>query len=186
MSRTDKYLLHFKKLTEEIIQRGGFKEGSIHGLRVIPLQRYEDARGALLEIYRKDWTIRHKPVMAYISYTLPHQKRGPHLHLRQSDYFVFAGPGNFLFRAWDLRKSSSSFGKFVNMVCGMSNPCAVRVPPGVAHGYSNPFEEPAWSVNLPDKLYKGKKRKKLPDEVRFENSELEALLFIPTKMETSD
>ncbi len=175
----ERTIFRYELLIKKALREGGFKKGEIQGLKVIPLEKYTDERGALLEIYRSDWKIHHKPQMAYISYTLPGKKRGPHLHEKQSDYFVFAGPGDLVFKAWDLREKSPTFPNFVEIRCGESYPVAIIVPPGVAHGYSNPFQKPGWTVNLPDKLYRGKNKSREADEVRFENTPLEKFLKMP-------
>ena len=55
------------------------------------LNKYEDQRGWLSEVYRLDET-KYRPQMAYISVTKPGIVRGPHEHVYQSDCFVFVGP----------------------------------------------------------------------------------------------
>ncbi len=42
------------------------------------------------------------------------------------------------------------------------------IPPGVVHGYKCISQTPAWSINLPDKLYKGPGKSEEIDEIRWE------------------
>jgi dTDP-4-dehydrorhamnose 3,5-epimerase len=45
----------------------------------------------------------------------------------------------------------------------------VIVPPGVVHGYKCVSEVDAYSINLPDKLFKGEGKKEEVDEIRWED-----------------
>ena len=168
----------------------------INGIYVKELKKYEDERGWLCEIYREDeidYKITktsqeamgphidiieeesiefdvYRPVMSYISMTNPGISRGPHEHLKQSDFFVFVGPGSFKVSLWDNRKDSSTYGEYYEVIAGEENPLCMIVPPGVVHGYKCVSKTPAWSINLPDKLYKGHGKTEEIDEVRWENN----------------
>jgi len=131
------------------------------------LTKYEDARGWLAEIYRSDETDYRFP-MAYISATKPGVTRGPHEHKKQSDCFVFLGPGNFELYLWDARAGSKTKGGHVKSEFGEKNPAMIIVPPGVVHGYKNISPVDAWCINLPDKLYKGEGKKEEIDDIRWE------------------
>ena len=131
------------------------------------LNKYEDERGWLTEIYRND-EMNYQPVMSYISVTKPGVSRGPHEHKSQRDFFVFVGPGNFALYLWDNRKDSETFEQKQILEVGEKNPVAVIVPPGIVHGYKCISDIPAYSVNLPDKLYKGEFKKEEVDEIRWE------------------
>ena len=136
-------------------------------LVIKPIIRYQDERGWLAEVYRSD-EISFAPQMAYASYTKFGVKRGPHEHRFQSDYFVFLGPGDFDLYLWDNRQDSINFGEHLKITVGESNPCLVIVPPGIVHGYQAISEIGAFSLNLPDKLYKGEKKQAEVDEIRHE------------------
>lgn len=142
----------------------------IHGVIINELEKYEDDRGYLMEIYRRD-EVDSGVAMAYLSVTLPGIVRGPHEHVYQTDYFVFPGAGDFMLYLWDRRKDSSTFGHSIEMIVGDSNPCTVIVPPGVVHGYKCVSSHPATSINFPDKLYKGVAKKDEIDEIRWEKDE---------------
>ncbi len=132
------------------------------------LEKFTDERGWLAEIYRND-EIKYQPVMAYVSVTQPGISRGPHEHKKQSDFFVFVGPGNFALYLWDNRQDSETYEQKQIIEVGEKNPVAVLVPPGVVHGYKCISKEPAYSINLPDKLYKGEFKKEEVDEIRWEH-----------------
>ncbi len=131
------------------------------------LEKFSDERGWLAEIYRDD-EVKYQPAMAYVSVTQQGVARGPHEHKFQSDFFVFVGPGDFVLYLWDNRQESETFGEKMTIEAGEKNPVAVLVPPGIVHGYKCISEVPAYSINLPDKLYKGELKKEEVDEIRWE------------------
>lgn len=133
------------------------------------LKKYEDQRGWLAEIYRNDEG-GYQPVMGYVSLTNEGVVRGPHEHVYQSDCFVFVGPGTFELHLWDRREGSETYGEYIKAEVGEANPAMVIVPPGVVHGYKC-VKGPAYSINLPDKLYKGVNKAEEIDEVRWEERE---------------
>jgi len=139
----------------------------ITGVLIKKLEKFNDERGWLMEIFRDD-EIKYNPVMAYVSVTQPGVVRGPHEHKEQRDFFVFVGPGIFNLYLWDNRQASATFGQKEIIAVGENNPVAVLVPPCVVHGYKCISTEPAYSINLPDKLYKGQDKKEEVDEIRWE------------------
>lgn len=134
------------------------------------LNKFEDERGWLTEIYRSD-ELDYNPVMGYVSSTKPGVVRGPHEHKFQSDCFVFIGPGNFELHLWDNQAGSETKGEYLKIEAGENNPVMVIVPPGVVHGYKNISDKDAWCINLPDKLYKGKNKQEEADEIRWESKD---------------
>lgn len=151
------------------IQRQKFEAGTIVGVEVRPLKKHRDERGWLVEIFRTDeLDSKIRPVMVYVSETLPDVARGPHEHMEQTDYFCFLGPSTFEVTLWDNRARSPSYGKRQTLVAGADNPCVVVVPEGVVHVYRNVGKEPGWVINCPNKLYGGEGRKEAVDEVRHE------------------
>ena len=139
----------------------------IEGVIIKKLENFADERGWLAEVWRND-ELKYAPVMSYISLTKPGVVRGPHEHKLQSDFFVFSGPGVFKLFLWDNREESQTFKQTEILTVGENNPVAVLVPPGVVHGYKCVSTEPAYSLNLPDKLYKGEGKKEEVDEIRWE------------------
>lgn len=143
------------------------------------LSKFNDERGWLSEIYREDETD-YKPVMSYISVTKPGVARGPHEHVKQSDCFVFVGPGSFDLYLWDNRESSETYKEHQIVRVGEDNPASVIIPPGVVHGYKCVSQTDAMVINLPDKLYKGPGKTEEIDEIRWEedpNSEFQIPKF---------
>jgi len=139
----------------------------IDGVIIKKLNKFEDERGWLTEIYRSDET-KHRPAMSYASFSKFGAIRGPHEHVKQSDFFCFFGPGDFTMHLWDNRKDSSTFGEKMEMTVGESNPATILIPPGVVHGYKCVSENGSWYVNLPDVLFAGEGKKEEVDEIRHE------------------
>ncbi len=147
-----------------------FKDGSIDGVQVKPLNRYSDERGWLMELFRKDELDReYLPAMAYISLTSPGIARGPHEHIEQADYFCFAGPSNFKVYLWDNRPGSSTYMNKMTLVAGEAAPTVVIVPKKVVHAYKNVGDADGLVINCPNRLFKGDGKKGPVDEVRYEN-----------------
>ena len=142
----------------------------IEGVVIKKLEKYNDERGWLTEVFRHD-EIDYQPAMSYISVTKPGVARGPHEHKFQSDCFVFVGPGSFNLYLWDRREKSKTKGAHIKIEVGENNPTMVVVPPGVVHGYKCISDTNAYSLNLPDKLYKGIRKEDAEiDEIRWENN----------------
>jgi dTDP-4-dehydrorhamnose 3,5-epimerase len=141
----------------------------IEGVIIKKINRYADERGWLGEFFRTDETD-YRPGMAYLSWTKPGVIRGPHEHERQADFFIFSGPGDFELHLWDRREKSATKGEHLVETFGESNPASVIVPAGVVHGYKCVSAKDGLSLNLPDKLYKGKDKKEEVDEIRWENN----------------
>lgn len=139
----------------------------IKGVEIKELKKNVDDRGWLAEIYRAD-ELDFSPVMSYVSLTNPGVVRGPHEHVKQSDCFVFIGPGNFCLYLWDRRSESPTFREKMELEVGADNQVLVIVPPGVVHGYKCISESAALCINLPDKLYKGEGKSEEVDEIRWE------------------
>ncbi|RMF55447.1 dTDP-4-dehydrorhamnose 3,5-epimerase [Candidatus Woesearchaeota archaeon] len=142
----------------------------IKGVIIKKLEKYDDYRGWLCEVYRKDED-EVRPAMGYVSYTKCGVVRGPHEHKRQSDFFVFAGFGDFELHMWDNRRDSETYKNHMMIVVGESNRCSVLIPPGVVHGYKSISKNGSFSINLPDQLYRGEGKKGEVDEIRHENNQ---------------
>jgi dTDP-4-dehydrorhamnose 3,5-epimerase len=140
----------------------------IEGIKIKNLRKNIDERGWLIEAYRRDETD-YSPAMAYISFTKHEVIRGPHEHVRQSDCFVFTGPGNFELHLWDRRPDSPTLSEHMELTVGADNPALVIVPPGVVHGYKCVSPEGGLSINFPDQLYKGEGKNEEVDEIRWES-----------------
>ncbi len=150
-----------------------FEEGPIEGVVIKNVERHTDERGWLAELFRQDEIGKDAyPVMAYISLTLPNVVRGPHQHLKQTDYFAFLGPSNFKLFMWDNRPYSKTSMKKTTLIAGEDDPKLVTIPPGVVHAYKNIGEKEGFVLNFPNRLYKGFGRGKEIDEIRYESDPL--------------
>ena len=147
-----------------------FRDGPIDGVRFKPLSPHQDHRGWLIELYREDeLPPNERPMMAYVSETLPGVARGPHEHVDQTDYFAFVGPGEFLLYLWDARPDSPTRGHRMKVAVGQSNRQCVIVPPGVVHAYKNIGAVAGWVFNAPNRLYAGPDKRGPVDEIRHED-----------------
>ena len=147
-----------------------FETGDVHDVIVRPLDRYDDSRGWLIELFRNDeLPAEFLPVMAYISSTLPGITRGPHEHTDQADLFCFLGPSNFKLRMWDNRQDSPTYRRVMTLVAGEDNPQVVIGPTGVVHAYQNIGDKDGIVINCPNRLYRGNQRHDEVDEIRHED-----------------
>jgi len=145
----------------------------MEGVIVRPLTKHTDERGWLIEAFRGDeLPVNFSPAMSYVSVTRPGYSRGPHEHIDQTDLFCFIGPGSLMLRLRDNRPTSKTYEQVRRFPVGVDAPCAVLVPPGVVHYYANLGKEDAWVINYPDRLYAGKGKKGIVDEIRYEDGVL--------------
>lgn len=139
------------------------------GVVIKSLKSFKDSRGYLTELFRSDELPEgFLPEMAYISVTHPGISRGPHEHVYQTDLFGFVD-GTYELRLWENREGYEPWELKIEV--GKDNPTAVIVPPGVVHGYKNIGDKDAFVLNFPNKLYAGKNRAEIVDEIRHENTD---------------
>lgn len=142
------------------------------GILLKPLARHTDDRGWLAELFRADELPADvQPAMGYLSRTEPGVVRGPHEHRAQTDCFCFLS-GRFKLYLWDNRRGSPTFGGFQTHVLGARRPTLVLIPPGVVHAYKNLGPKAGLVLNFPNRLYKGRGRRKPVDEIRHEDDPL--------------
>lgn len=159
-----------KCLVPRRLTRAMFQDGPIEGVVLQVLKQFRDERGWLVELFRDDELgATNRPVMAYVSMTLPGVARGPHEHREQADRFGFLGPSNFKLYLWDNRPGSPTYRNRQCLLVGEADPQAIVIPPGVAHAYKNVGEVPGLVYNLPDQLYAGNGKESPVDELRHED-----------------
>ena len=143
-------------------------ESKIPGVSITKLVEHADFRGSLFETFRND-EIEVTPQMGYCSYTIPEVVRGPHLHMDQTDIFIFLD-GEYHLYLWDWRlPTEQEMIASREVFCvGRSNPVRAVVPFGVVHAYFNSGVSYAYVLNFPNQLYKGRNKESVVDEVRFE------------------
>lgn len=138
------------------------------GVHIIPINRWEDSRGWLVELYRDDELPEgFEPTMGYLSQTKPGIARGPHEHVDQTDGFVFVD-GQYDLYLWEARPGNEPISIVLRV--GSENRVFVTVPPGVIHGYKNVGNSDAIVLNFPNRLYAGVGKKEQVDEIRHENN----------------
>ena len=148
-----------------------FTSSPIPGVLTRSLQRYDDRRGWLTELFREDELPEgYTPAMGYVSMTRPGVARGPHEHRDQTDGFAFIS-GLFEITLWENRPGRERF-KWV-LRAGEAEPIFLIVPPGVVHAYKNVGESDGLVFNFPDQLYAGKGRAEPVDEIRHEEIDSE-------------
>lgn len=141
----------------------------LEGVIIQELAVNSDSRGWLSEIFRVDQINEGiMPAMGYLSSTNPLVSRGPHEHLKQTDYFCFPGVSSFRIYLWDNRNESVTFGKRIVYDSKPLVPLVVIVPPRIVHAYKNMGDIPGLVINLPNQLYRGKGKKEAVDEIRHE------------------
>ena len=137
----------------------------IEGVEIKELKVFEDQRGWLAEILRDDESS-FSPVMSYLSMTKPGLARGPHEHIKQTDYFCFVG--KFRLYLWDNRQGSPTY-KQHKVVDTSGSPTVAIVPPGIVHAYKNMASIEGLVINMPDRLFMGEGKREPVDEIRHEN-----------------
>lgn len=148
-----------------------FTTSSIPGVLVRPLQRFDDRRGWLTELFREDELPEgYRPAMGYISLTRPGVSRGPHEHRDQTDGFAFTS-GLFEITLWENRHGRERT-KWT-LRAGEEAPVFLLVPPGVVHAYRNAGDTDALVFNFPNRLYAGTGRAEPVDEIRHEDQDSE-------------
>ena len=147
-------------------------ESKIKGVVIREVNKFNDDRGWLCEIFRKDEIAENIiPAMAYVSMTKPQVVRGPHEHLAQTDYFCFLGTSSFELMLWDNRKQSECYHEKETIACPQGSALIAIVPPGVVHAYKNTGQNEGLVLNAPNKLYAGVNKKEPVDEIRHEGME---------------
>ncbi len=142
-------------------------ETHFDGVTLIPLRKFTDARGWLIELFRDDeLPDGFEPTMGYLSVTHPGVQRGPHEHVDQTDGFVFLS-GSFDLHLWENRPGKAERHEILPV--GENGPVFVTVPPGVVHAYKNVGESDAFVLNFPNRLYAGWGKKDPVDEIRHED-----------------
>jgi dTDP-4-dehydrorhamnose 3,5-epimerase len=109
----------------------------IAGAQLIPLVPHGDERGSLTETYRRQWFPDGREVVqANLSRSRAGVLRGLHWHRSQTDLWcVLSGIAHV--RLVDLREGSPTHLSVVALRFegGDAEPAALRIPPGVAHGF---------------------------------------------------
>ncbi|SHI89390.1 dTDP-4-dehydrorhamnose 3,5-epimerase family protein [Desulfofundulus thermosubterraneus] len=134
----------------------------IDGVQVKKLRLIPDERGFLMEMLRSDWPEFDKFGQAYITACYPGVIKAWHYHKIQWDHFVCVG-GMAKVVLYDPREGSPTKGVLNVFHLGYLNPCLLKIPPGVYHGFTAEGNRTALIVNFPTELYNYEQ----PDEFRL-------------------
>lgn len=107
---------------------------SIRGVRRVRLVSHADERGSFLETFRAEWFPEWSAAQANCSRSRENVLRGLHFHRRQIDYWYLAA-GRIRVGLADLREGSPTRGGHEVLEMSETEPLALFIPPGVAHGY---------------------------------------------------
>ena len=117
------------------------EETNIEGVKLIHQFRHDDERGAFIKPFHdtdfKANGIDFELKESFYSTSVKNVIRGMHFHAppHQHSKIVFCTAGCVLDVALDLRKESSTYGKFVTAELCFQNSQAVYIPEGFAHGF---------------------------------------------------
>jgi dTDP-4-dehydrorhamnose 3,5-epimerase len=108
----------------------------IEGVRLLPLTAHEDRRGAMSEMFRRDWIPgAAEMVQANLSFSRAGVLRGLHFHRQQADYWCVLN-GTAFIGLFDLRSGSPTEGRKAELrVAAELGRSGLYIPRGVAHGF---------------------------------------------------
>jgi dTDP-4-dehydrorhamnose 3,5-epimerase len=119
---------------------------NIDGVRITPLRRIPDERGAVLHMLREDSDGFERFGEIYFSLIYPGVVKGWHLHTRMTlNYAVPVGMVKLV--CHDDREGSPSRGQTLEIHVGELNYVLVTIPPGVWNGFKGEGAVPALVAN---------------------------------------
>ncbi len=124
----------------------------IEGVKVKQLRLIPDERGYLMEILRSDWEEYEKFGQVYVTAARAGVVKGWHYHEFQTDHFVCVH-GMAKVVLYDRREDSPTHGEVNELFIGELNPCLIKIPPSVVHGFKGVGRDAALIVNVPTELY---------------------------------
>ena len=124
----------------------------IEGVKVKKLRLIPDERGYLMEILRSDWEEYERFGQVYVTAAYPGVTKGWHYHKLQTDHLACVH-GMAKVVLYDSREDSPTYGEVQELFIGNLNPCLVKIPPLVMHGFKGISQDVALIVNVPTELY---------------------------------
>ncbi|MCX6785514.1 MAG: dTDP-4-dehydrorhamnose 3,5-epimerase family protein [Candidatus Komeilibacteria bacterium] len=138
----------------------------IEGVEVKKLAVHGDERGLLMEFLRDDEPLFQKFGQVYLTLVKRGIAKAWHFHELQDDHFICV-EGKALVALCDLRKDSKTYKQTQDFVLAAPDiegeHLLVRIPKGVAHGFTAIDCDQAKIINVPTMHYNYDK----PDEIRF-------------------
>lgn len=118
----------------------------IEGLRVSPLRRIPDERGALFHMLRSDSEVFENFGEIYFSMVYPGAIKAWHLHKAMTlNYAIPVGMVKLV--CYDDRERSATRGNLVELHVGELNYNLVTIPPGIWNGFKGVGTKPALVAN---------------------------------------
>jgi dTDP-4-dehydrorhamnose 3,5-epimerase len=119
---------------------------TIHDVRVAPLRRIPDERGAILHMLREDDEVFERFGEIYFSLVYPGVVKGWHVHKRMTlNYAVPVGMVKLV--CYDDRDGSPTRGVVQELHTGELNYALITIPPGVWNGFKGEGSGPALVAN---------------------------------------
>ena len=106
----------------------------IDGVKVRRLRFIPDERGFLMEMLRSDWEEYERFGQVYVTAAYPGVVKAWHYHKKQTDHFVCIH-GMAKVALYDGREDSPTYREVVEFFVGRLNPCLIKIPPLVMHGF---------------------------------------------------
>ena len=129
------------------------EEPCIEGVTVNEIRPVAASTGYLTEIFRAEWFPKNATVDQVFQRTLyPGAITGWHAHAETLDR-LFCVAGSVRISLFDGRRSSPTYRKVWQKICGAVRPSVVVIPPGVWHGVETIGPDMAVLINLVDKGY---------------------------------
>ena len=108
----------------------------IDGLKIIKTKIYNDNRGFLKEVYKKDIVNNIEFPFDVMSYSKKNVLRGLHIQTKKPQAKIITVTHGKIFDvAVDLRKQSKTFGKYVGINISDKDNFSFYIPEGFAHGF---------------------------------------------------
>jgi dTDP-4-dehydrorhamnose 3,5-epimerase len=141
----------------------------IEGVKVKKLRVIPDERGYLMEMLRSDWDEYEKFGQVYVTAAYPGVVKAWHYHKSQTDHFVCVH-GMAKVVLYDRRDDSPTYRQVNEFFIGERNPCLIKIPPLVVHGFKGIGQDVTLVVNVPTEPYNYDE----PDEYRlpFDTAEI--------------
>jgi dTDP-4-dehydrorhamnose 3,5-epimerase len=111
-----------------------WKVPEIEGVERIQLESHADAGGVSAQVFHRGWQLAIHPVQWNAVQSEANVLRGVHAHVVHEDYLVLL-KGQMLLGLRDLRPGSTTEGNTAMLDLKAGHLEAVRIPPGVAHGF---------------------------------------------------
>ncbi len=124
----------------------------IEGVKVRKLRVIPDERGYLMEMLRSDWEEYERFGQVYVTAAYPGVVKAWHYHKLQTDHFICVH-GMAKVVLYDGREDSPTYRDVNEFFLGERNPCLIKVPPLVVHGFKGIGQDMTLMVNVPTQLY---------------------------------